>query len=151
MIQSQTTKWFGPDRYQRWNLRGGKVPIASKRNFFQRIDKMEAMSVPALQRYLDLFYSKGLIVADLIFLQRLGVKMNDRLTRMDVAMPEKTITTKLNTDEMLELVLENQLILLWVTRFNRTREERDNTLMEAQVKKTRDALSRQKGEKVQWP
>lgn len=76
MTNTKTTKCFGPDRYQRWtcDIKGGRVPIASKRNFFQRIDKMEAMSVPALQRYRDLFYSKGLIVADLIFLQRLGVE-----------------------------------------------------------------------------
>ena len=64
----------GLRRYQRWthNEKGEKVIVASKRNFFQRIEKMEQMNVAALTRYHKWFKNKGLVLADLIILQRLG-------------------------------------------------------------------------------
>ena len=45
----------------------------AKRSLPKRINKMESMSTVTLTRYAHWFYDKGLIVADLIILQRLGV------------------------------------------------------------------------------
>ena len=72
-----TTQSFGPKRHQGWALNedGVKVPTFSKRTFFQRLDKMESMSVAALSRYAHLFRNRGLILADFIVLRRLGVKL----------------------------------------------------------------------------
>lgn len=73
---TQTKLSYGPKRYTQWmrDEKGKRVWTSSKRNFYQRIDKIEQFSHESLKRYRSMF-REWLNVADLIVLQRLEVQL----------------------------------------------------------------------------